>query len=73
MNLRKVICDMLIRIKKTGYSEMLLDMDEEEKVTALSVHSGKLAIALGLMSTYHGVPSRIVKNLCVCKDCEQQK
>ncbi|WCJ29711.1 Pentatricopeptide repeat (PPR) superfamily protein [Euphorbia peplus] len=65
--------DVLSRLKKAGYvpnkSEVLFDMDEEEKETALSLHSEKLAIAFGLLSTTAGVPLRVMKNLRVCNDC----
>ena len=44
-------------------------MEEEEKETALSLHSEKLAIAFGLVSTEPGIPIRVVKNLRVCSDC----
>ncbi|CAN6564228.1 unnamed protein product [Malus baccata var. baccata] len=62
-----------IRLKKAGYvperSEVLLDIDEEEKETALSLHSEKLAIAFGLISTKPRTTIRVVKNLRVCSDC----
>lgn len=65
--------DMINRLKKEGCvpykSEALFDMDEEEKETALSHHSEKLAIAFGLLSTVPGTPIRVVKNLRVCRDC----
>ena len=63
-------------MKSAGYvpelGELLHDIDDEEdKETALSVHSEKLAIAFGLMNTANGTPIRIVKNLRVCADCHQ--
>lgn len=63
-------------MKSAGYvpelGELLHDIDDEEdKETALSVHSEKLAIAFGLMNTANGTPIRIVKNLRVCGDCHQ--
>lgn len=65
--------DMSNRLKEAGYvpekSEVLLNTDEEEKETALSLHSEKLAIAFGLISTNPGTPIRVVKNLRVCADC----
>ena len=65
--------DMINRLKKAGYvpdkSEVLFDMEEEEKETALSLHSEKLAIAFGLVSTAPRNPIRVVKNLRVCSDC----
>jgi len=68
--------EMISKLKIAGYvpelGEVLLDFDDEEdKETALSVHSEKLAIAFGLMNTAPGTPIRIVKNLRVCADCHQ--
>ncbi|PKI61090.1 hypothetical protein CRG98_018535 [Punica granatum] len=65
-----------LRGKTAGYvpevSEVLLDIDDEEdKKTALSRHSEKLAIAFGIMNTPPGATIRIVKNLRVCGDCHQ--
>ncbi|KAL4199449.1 hypothetical protein AMTRI_Chr03g145030 [Amborella trichopoda] len=61
------------RLKHAGYtantSQVLLDVDEEEKEYALCRHSEKLAIAFGLINTSHGTTLRIVKNLRVCSDC----
>lgn len=72
-NIYEMLQDMIERLKKAGYvpekSEVLLDIDEEEKETALSVHSEKLAIAFGLISTNPGTTIRVVKNLRVCSDC----
>ncbi|XP_008797548.2 pentatricopeptide repeat-containing protein At3g62890-like [Phoenix dactylifera] len=65
--------EMAIKLKIAGYTpevgEVLLDIDEEDRETALSRHSEKLAIAFGLMNTSSGTPIRIVKNLRVCRDC----
>ncbi|KAL5975240.1 hypothetical protein ACLOJK_031919 [Asimina triloba] len=65
--------DMIQRLKVAGYipnkSEVLLDMDEEEKENALCCHSEKLAVAFGLISTHPGTLIRVVKNLRVCDDC----
>ena len=68
--------EMTVKLKIAGYvpefGEVLLDIvDEEDKETALSKHSEKLAIAFGLMNTAPGTPIRIVKNLRVCGDCHQ--
>ncbi|KAJ0963760.1 hypothetical protein J5N97_028882 [Dioscorea zingiberensis] len=43
--------------------------EREEREQALLVHSERLALALGLISTKPGVPLRIVKNLRICSDC----
>lgn len=61
------------KLKKAGYmpttSEILLDIDEEDKEDALHWHSEKLAIAFALLKTPSGTRIRIVKNLRVCGDC----
>ncbi|XP_008781334.2 pentatricopeptide repeat-containing protein At5g48910-like [Phoenix dactylifera] len=68
-----MIEEMLERLKLEGYapntSQVLFDIDEEEKETALSYHSEKLAIAFGLLNTTPGTTIRIIKNLRVCEDC----
>ncbi|OVA06499.1 Pentatricopeptide repeat [Macleaya cordata] len=62
------------RLKLIGYvpnkSQLLQDVEEEDvKEQALFLHSEKLAIAYGLISTNPPAPVRIVKNLRVCGDC----
>ncbi|KAL4201876.1 hypothetical protein AMTRI_Chr02g260970 [Amborella trichopoda] len=60
-------------IRVEGYvpnrTQVLLDVEEEEKEEALSWHSEKMAIAFGLMRTKGDHVIRIVKNLRVCSDC----
>ncbi|PIN17611.1 hypothetical protein CDL12_09724 [Handroanthus impetiginosus] len=64
--------EMIRRLKRLGYapgtSEVLLDIDEEEKETNLFRHSEKLAIAFGLIATSAPTPLRIIKNLRICSD-----
>lgn len=48
---------------------VVYDVEEEEKQQSLFVHSEKIAIAFGLVSTPPGTDIRIVKNLRVCDDC----
>ncbi|XP_068321856.1 pentatricopeptide repeat-containing protein At5g48910-like [Pyrus communis] len=48
---------------------VLLNMDEEEKQSALRCHSEKIATAFGLISTAAQTTLRIVKNLRICEDC----
>ena len=48
---------------------VLHDLGERQKEKSLEVHSEKLAIAFGLISTRPGTPIKIVKNLRVCEDC----
>lgn len=68
-----MIYQMELQLKFEGYSpdlsEVLLDVDEEEKIERLSRHSQKLAIAFGLIHTSEGSPIRIVRNMRMCKDC----
>ncbi|KAL6007183.1 Pentatricopeptide repeat-containing protein [Asimina triloba] len=64
---------ILKRLRQEGYvprtQNLLLDLEEEEKETAINHHSEKLAIAFGLIKTKPGTALRIVKNLRVCEDC----
>ncbi|XP_047311887.1 pentatricopeptide repeat-containing protein ELI1, chloroplastic [Impatiens glandulifera] len=48
---------------------VLHNIDETEKRRSLEVHSEKLAIAFGLISTERGTTIKIFKNLRVCSDC----
>ncbi|XP_077253501.1 tetratricopeptide repeat (TPR)-like superfamily protein [Tasmannia lanceolata] len=61
------------RLRQEGYiaetESLLLDLEEEEKESAIHQHSEKLAIAFGLISSKPGSTIRVVKNLRVCKDC----
>ncbi|KAF7825419.1 pentatricopeptide repeat-containing protein [Senna tora] len=61
------------KLKVEGYApdtnEVSLDIDEEEKETALFRHSEKLAIAFGLIAIAPPTPIRIMKNLRICNDC----
>ncbi|KAL5992201.1 hypothetical protein ACLOJK_013116 [Asimina triloba] len=63
----KMLDKMAIRLREAGYvaatSDVLHDIDEEEKEHALGLHSERLAIAYGLLHTCEGSPIRIVKNL----------
>ncbi|RYR03074.1 hypothetical protein Ahy_B06g081906 isoform B [Arachis hypogaea] len=61
------------KLKIEGYTpstnEVSLDIDEEEKETALFSHSEKLAVAFGLITIPPTTPIRIMKNLRICSDC----
>ncbi|CAN8278984.1 unnamed protein product [Cochlearia groenlandica] len=65
--------DLTEKLEKAGYvpdtNFVLHDVDEEVKVGMLSLHSEKLALAFGLISTPEGNLLRITKNLRVCGDC----
>ncbi|XP_022131416.1 pentatricopeptide repeat-containing protein At4g21065-like [Momordica charantia] len=69
----EMVDEMGREMKKSGYrpstSEVLLDINEEDKEDTLNRHGEKLAIAFGLLNTPPGTPIRIVKNLRVCSDC----
>ncbi|OVA07583.1 Pentatricopeptide repeat [Macleaya cordata] len=71
--LKPMLDEMGRRLRSAGYipttSQVLLDIDEEEKQEVLCYHSEKLAIAFGLIHTDPAMPIRIVKNLRACVDC----
>ncbi|XP_027347052.1 pentatricopeptide repeat-containing protein ELI1, chloroplastic [Abrus precatorius] len=60
-------------LKANGYipkiDVVLHDIGEQQKEQSLEVHSEKLALAFGLISTNPGTTIKIVKNLRVCLDC----
>ncbi|KAG8390364.1 hypothetical protein BUALT_Bualt01G0075800 [Buddleja alternifolia] len=64
---------LLGKMKEAGYvpktDTALHDVEEEDKENHLLVHSEKLAIVFGIISTKRGIPIRITKNLRVCEDC----
>ncbi|XP_023734552.1 pentatricopeptide repeat-containing protein At5g48910 [Lactuca sativa] len=68
-----MVDEMIVKLGVEGYvpktSEVLFDIDEDEKETTLWRHSEKLAIAFGLISTKPGSPIRVTKNLRMCEDC----
>lgn len=68
-----MIHQMEWQLKFEGYkpdtSQVLLDVDEEEKRERLKHHSQKLAIAFALIHTSDGSPIRISRNLRMCSDC----
>lgn len=65
--------EMNCRLRDAGYipdiTNVLLDVDEQEKEYLLSHHSEKLALAFGLINTSQRMPIRVVKNLRMCSDC----
>ncbi|GFP88560.1 pentatricopeptide repeat-containing protein eli1 chloroplastic [Phtheirospermum japonicum] len=60
-------------VKENGYVSktdgVLHYIGENEKERSLEVHSEKLALTFGLISTKPGSTIKIVKNLQVCQDC----
>ncbi|KAK3128575.1 hypothetical protein QOZ80_6BG0463620 [Eleusine coracana subsp. coracana] len=65
--------ELTAKMVEAGYRPVtevaLYDVEEEEKEHMVKVHSEKLAIAFGLLSTEPGTEIRIIKNLRVCLDC----
>ncbi|KAF7818200.1 pentatricopeptide repeat-containing protein [Senna tora] len=72
-DIHMMLDEIIKRLKKHGYagntSEVLLDLDEEGKESALYFHSEKVAIAYCILKTSPGTTIRIVKNLRICGDC----
>ncbi|KAK7308043.1 hypothetical protein VNO77_41634 [Canavalia gladiata] len=68
-----ILQEISFRLNEAGYvpdtTNVLLDVDEQEKEQLLSRHSEKLAMAYGLIVTGQGIPIRVVKNLRMCSDC----
>ncbi|KAL3644244.1 hypothetical protein CASFOL_012176 [Castilleja foliolosa] len=68
-----MLSEMTRLLRLEGYaprtSNVLADIEEEEKEDALTYHSEKIAIAFALINTPRGTPIRIMKNLRVCGDC----
>ncbi|KAK2973874.1 hypothetical protein RJ640_013928 [Escallonia rubra] len=69
----KALDDLLKKMEQEGYvldtSEVLQDLEEEQKRHSLHSHSERLAIGFGLISTPAGTTIRVTKNLRVCVDC----
>ncbi|KAJ3695772.1 hypothetical protein LUZ60_001149 [Juncus effusus] len=70
----KMLHEISKRLKDEGYvadtSQVLVNINEnEEKESMLLLHSEKIAIAFGLISTKERTELQVVKNLRVCVDC----
>ncbi|XP_031489498.1 pentatricopeptide repeat-containing protein At4g21065 [Nymphaea colorata] len=69
----KMLAVMIERLKATGHSpktsDVLFDIEEEEKETIIAYHSEKLAVAFGLLATEEGATIRVAKNIRICRDC----
>ncbi|KAL5710941.1 Pentatricopeptide repeat-containing protein [Ranunculus cassubicifolius] len=65
--------EMSEKLRLSGYkrdtTQVLLNIDEEEKESALNYHSEKVALAFGLINTSRKTSLQIVKNLRICVDC----
>lgn len=64
---------LMEKMRDAGYqmetTTALHDVEEEEKELMVKVHSEKLAIVFGLITSEPGAEIRIIKNLRVCLDC----
>ncbi|KAL5200048.1 hypothetical protein ABZP36_021251 [Zizania latifolia] len=67
--LEKLTANMIEAGYRPETEVALYDVEEEEKEYMVKMHSEKLAIAFGLLSTEPGTEIRIIKNLRVCLDC----
>ncbi|XP_021837011.2 pentatricopeptide repeat-containing protein ELI1, chloroplastic [Spinacia oleracea] len=69
----KMLEEITKLLKVNGYvpqiETVLSDVGVREKEQSLGVHSERLAIAFGLISTSPGTTIKIAKNLRVCSDC----
>ena len=72
IHIAPMLDEMYCRVRGVGHASnltnVLFDVDEQEKDYLLSKHSEKLAMAR-LISTNQGMPIRVVKNLPICSDC----
>ncbi|PIN04248.1 hypothetical protein CDL12_23217 [Handroanthus impetiginosus] len=64
---------LLLECLKAGYepdtSFVLHEVEEHQKTNFLLYHSGKLAVAYGLITTRPEKPVRVLKNIHLCGDC----
>lgn len=69
----KEIINLSAKMKSIGfvpdYRFVLQDVEDDEKEHILTMHSERLAIAYGIISTLPKTPIHIFKNLRVCGDC----
>ncbi|XVF06245.1 hypothetical protein REPUB_Repub06bG0031100 [Reevesia pubescens] len=73
VEINQILENLRLELEALGYvpdtSCVLRDVDEPMKIKLLWMHSERLAIAFGLLSTPAGSLIRITKNLRVCIDC----
>ncbi|KAB2602075.1 pentatricopeptide repeat-containing protein [Pyrus ussuriensis x Pyrus communis] len=67
--LEEISKKLSLEVHRPNTTQVLLNMDEEEKQSALHYHSEKIATAFGLLSTAPRTSLRIFKNLRICEDC----
>ncbi|KAJ4970777.1 hypothetical protein NE237_003876 [Protea cynaroides] len=72
-NIYEALAELIKQITSIGYmpntTEVLHDVQMEEKEATLSTHSEKLAVAFGLINVRPQSPIRVIKNLRICNDC----
>lgn len=65
--------ELNVKLMEAGYiaeiDMVVHDLENEEKEDSLKVHSERLAVAWGLISTDPGTTLTIIKNLQTCGDC----
>ncbi|KAJ6857836.1 hypothetical protein NC651_039308 [Populus alba x Populus x berolinensis] len=73
IDIYKKLEEINLKLAEAGYvpetDTVIHDLEREEKEEALKVHSERLAIAFGLISTEAGSTLRIMKNHRTCVDC----
>ncbi|ONK61134.1 uncharacterized protein A4U43_C08F26590 [Asparagus officinalis] len=73
--IKSMLEEMADKLRSEGYVPdtrgVLVNIDEEEKESAVLHHSEKIALSFGLISTNPGVSLQIVKNLRICADCHE--
>lgn len=65
--------ELMGKMREAGFQTQTItalhDVEDEEKELMVKVHSEKIAIAFGLITSEPGAEIRIIKNLRVCLDC----
>ncbi|XP_043693089.1 pentatricopeptide repeat-containing protein At5g48910-like [Telopea speciosissima] len=71
--IREFLFSIIERLRVMGYvpdtSNVLFDIEEEEKEYNLNFHSEKLAVAFGLLNAGGRRTIKVMKNLRICQDC----
>ncbi|CAK7338643.1 unnamed protein product [Dovyalis caffra] len=73
VDIYKKLEEINLKLAEAGYvpetDTVIHDLEREEKEEVLKVHSERLAVAFGLISTEAGSTLRIIKNVRSCYDC----
>ncbi|PIA52780.1 hypothetical protein AQUCO_01000563v1 [Aquilegia coerulea] len=67
--LEEITEDLILAGYQPKVSEVMLDIEDDEKAFQLQHHSEKIAVAFALISTNKETRIQIVKNLRSCEDC----